>query len=232
MIVTRVSEILEVLKCGDSRDTKELAQLLPGKNCGLCGFRRCEDLLEHALSNPEAIKRCVYLVEHEIGSIVPVRDKMEVTWKDMLDREYDFVLDKFDDDPGPREHILLGNPANLERLGIKRGDVLFGRPVMGVGCPVTHCGVVMEEPDYFNGAVVWCITGMMDARDRGIEIGYYQILAYEGIVRQKQVELQLGRRYDFLPRYCMLQARHSGLINTMTKTIDGYRVRLEGIGLG
>jgi uncharacterized Fe-S cluster-containing protein len=188
--------------------------------------------LEHALSNPEAIKRCVYLVEHEIGSIVPVRDEMEVTWKDMLDREYDFVLDKFDDDPGPREHILLGNPANLERLGIKKGDVLFGRPVMGVGCPVTHCGVVMAEPDYFNGAVVWCITGMMDARDRGIEIGYYHILAYEGIVRQKQVELQLGRRYDFLPRYCMLQARHSGLINTMTKTIDGYRVRLEGIGLG
>jgi len=30
----------------------------------------------------------------------------------------------------------------------------------------------------------------------------------------------------------MLQARHSGLINTMTKTADGYRVRLEGIGLG
>ncbi|MCK5002930.1 MAG: hypothetical protein KAJ92_06255 [Gammaproteobacteria bacterium] len=88
-----------------------------------------------------------------------------------------------------------------------------------------------------NGAtppadLVWCITGMMDARDRGIEIGYYHILAYEGMVRQTQVELQLGRRYDFLPRFCMLQARHSGLINTMIKTNDGYRVRLEGIGLG
>jgi len=65
-----------------------------------------------------------------------------------------------------------------------------------------------------------------------IEIGYYHILAYEGMVRQMKTELQLGRRHDFLPRYCMLQARHSGLINTMTKTTDGYRVRLEGIGLG
>jgi len=57
-------------------------------------------------------------------------------------------------------------------------------------------------------------------------------MVHEGIVRQKRVEIQLGCRYNFLPRYCMLQARHSGLINTMTKTTDAYRVRLEGIGLG
>jgi len=230
--MTKLSKILEILQRGDNHDTAELAKLLPGKNCGLCGFKYCEALLEHALSKPESIKRCVYLAEHENSSIIPVRDEMEVTWKDMLDREFDFVLDKFDDDPGPREHILLGNPVNLERLEIKRGDVLFGRPVMGVGCPVTHCGVIIEEPDYFNGAVVWCITGMMDARERGIEIGYYHILAYEGMIRQTKAELQLGRRYDFLPRYCMLQARHSGLINTLTKTNDGHRVRIEGIGLG
>jgi len=230
--MTRLSEILEKLEHGASRDSAELIQLLPGKNCGLCGFRNCADLLDHALAEPNTVKRCVYLLEHEIGSVVPARDNTEFSWKDLLERDYDFVLDKFDDDPGPREHILLGNPLNLERLGIKKGDVLIGRPVMSVGCPVTHCGVVMKEPDYFNGAVVWCITGMMDARERGIEIGYYHILAYEGMVRQARVELQFGRRYDFLPRYCMLQARHSGLINTIKKTADGYSVRLEGIGLG
>jgi len=232
MIMTRLSEIVDELKQGTGRDSAELVKLLPGKNCGLCGFRSCADLLDHALAEPNTVKRCVYLLEQEIASVAPARDDTEVGWKDLLDREYDFVLDKFDDDPGPREHILLGNPVNLERLQIKKGDVLIGRPVMSVGCPVTHCGVVMEEPDYFNGAVVWCITGMMDARERGIEIGYYHILAYEGMVRQVRVELQFGRRYDFLPRYCMLQARHSGLINMLSKTAGGCRVRLEGIGLG
>ena len=232
MIMTRLTEILEELKQDAGRESAELVKLLPGKDCGLCGFRSCADLLDHALTEPNTVKRCVYLLEQEIGSVAPARDGTEVNWKDILGREYDFILDKFDDDPGPREHILLGNPVNLERLEIKKGDVLIGRPVMSVGCPVTHCGVVMEEPDYFNGAVVWCITGMMDARERGIEIGYYHILAYEGMVRQARVGLEFGRRYDFLPRYCMLQARHSGLINTIKKSADGYRVRLEGIGLG
>jgi len=157
MIMSKLSKILEILKYGDSADASELAQLIPGKNCGLCGFRNCEALLEHALSKPETIKRCVYLFEHEFSSIAAVQDKKEVSWTDLLDREYDFVLDMFENDPGPREHILLGNPVNLEKLKIKKGDILFGRPVMGVGCPVTHCGVVMEEPDYFNGAVVWCM---------------------------------------------------------------------------
>ena len=230
--MTRLDKILDKLKHGDVHESKQLAQLLPGKNCGLCGFKNCEDLLHHALSDPDSIKRCVYLFEHTNTPVLSMRDVAEVNWKDMLDREYDFVLDKFEDDPGPREHILLGNPVNLEKLKIKKGDIVFGRPVMGVGCPVTHCGVVMQEPDYFNGALVWCITGMMDARERGIEIGYYHILAYEGLVKQSRIELQLGRRYDFLPRYCMLQARHSGLINTMTKTKEAYRLRLEGISLG
>ena len=225
-------ELLDILQQGKVNDAGELARLLPGKNCGMCGLKNCEDLAAHALNDPQIIKRCIYLVEHEIKLLQPMREMEMPAWKDLLNREYDFILDTFEGEPGPREHILLGNPANLEKLKVKKGDILFGRPAMGVGCPVTHCGIVMEEPDYFNGALVWCITGPMAARERGIEIGFYHILAYEGMVRQSRKILELGRRFDFLPRYCMLQARHSGLINMMFKTEHGYHVRLEGIGLG
>ncbi|ATX79177.1 putative Fe-S cluster-containing protein [Mariprofundus aestuarium] len=225
-------ELLDLLERGEVTDAKELSRLLPGKNCGMCGFKSCEDLAAHALSDPQIIKRCIHLIEHEIKLVQPIRRMEAPTWKDILDREYDFILDQFDDEPGPREHILLGNPANMEKLKIKKGDMLFGRPAMSVGCPVTHCGVVMEEPDYFNGALVWCITGPMGARENGREIGFYHILAYEGMVIQSQNKIEFGRRYNFLPRYCMLQARHSGLINMMIKTEQGYRVRLEGISLG
>jgi len=213
-------------------DLKEIIVKLPGKNCGLCGYKTCEQLAEEILKNPDAIKKCVFLEEKVERPVVEEFKEEGITWKDILGRDYDLVLDKFPDDAGPRETILLSNPANLEKLNIKKGDILYGRPAVGTGCPVTHCGVVIEEPDYFNGTVVWCIVGPVLARERGIYIGYYYIVAYEGLVKFTRKELQFGRRYYFLPRYCMLQVRHSGLINMIEKAKEGFHVRLEGIWLG
>ncbi|MDD2424783.1 MAG: hypothetical protein PHP30_06330 [Bacteroidales bacterium] len=43
----------------------------------------------------------------------------------------------------------------------------------------------------------------------------------------------IGRRYWFLPHRCMLQLRHSGLVNAVTRLKDGsYRVRIEGLYIG
>lgn len=208
-------------------DIKEMISKLPGKDCGLCGYRTCRELAEVVLAESEAIRKCIYL-EGRFDSRTDELTEAEITWKDALNRDYDFVLGKYPDDPGPRETIIPFNPANIERLGIKKGDVLFGRPA-STGCPVTHAGVVVEEPDYFNGLVVWCIVGPLKARERGVNIGCYNPVAYEGMVIHAKVELQIGRRYLFLPRYCMLQSRHSGLVNMITKGKDGHRVRVEGI---
>jgi uncharacterized Fe-S cluster-containing protein len=211
---------------------KEILDMLPGKDCGLCGFKTCEEFAQEVMKAPEALKKCVYHQEKAQLPEIAGLSEQEINWKDILERDYDFILDKFPDDPGPRETILLANPANVEKLRIKKGDILYGRPAIGTGCPVTHCGVVMEEPDYFNGTVVWCIVGPILPRERGIHIGYYYIVAYEGLVTYMKKELEFGRRYFFLPRYCMLQSRHSGLINTIGKVKNGFHVRLEGIWLG
>jgi uncharacterized Fe-S cluster-containing protein len=162
---------------------------------------------------------------------VPLPENSQIPWKDLLGRDYDFVLEQFPGDPGPRETILPFNPTNVERLGIKKGDVLYGRPAW-VGCPVSHVGVVVEEPDYFNGTLVWCVVGPLAARQGGTEIGSYNPVAYEGLVRQTRTELQVGRRYYFLPRRCMLQSRHSGLASAVARRDDGVRVRMEGIWIG
>jgi len=39
-------------------------------------------------------------------------------------------------------------------------------------------------------------------------------------------------RYYFQPRMCMLQWRHSGLVNFMNRTASGYQVRVEGLWIG
>ena len=214
-------------------DTKQLLEQIPGKNCGLCGFKTCREFAEIVSKDNAAINRCIFVGEKKVCPISPEFKEEDITWKDNLDREYDFILDKFPGEAGPRETIILFNPTNVEKLKIKKGDVLYGRPAwISCGCPVTHVGVVVDEPDYFNGTVVWCIVGPMLSRERGIDIGYYNTTAYEGVVKYKRQELQIGRRYYSQPRYCILQWRHCGLVNQLAKTKDGLRVRIEGLWIG
>jgi hypothetical protein len=39
-------------------------------------------------------------------------------------------------------------------------------------------------------------------------------------------------RYYFQLRMCMLQWRHSGLVNYLNRTLHGIQVRLEGLWIG
>jgi len=224
---------------------------LPGLDCGLCGFRSCSDLAQAAVADPEVLQRCVMRtaashpsagVESPVVAspgptgcdgcaLLPVLEPRE--WKDHLGREYDFVLQTFPEEPGPRETILPHNPALTREMGIQKGDVLIGRPLgMSCGCPITHCGVVTSV-DARTGVIVWCVTGPLRARSEGFkDIGYYSAQAYEGLITETHADLHIGARYWFLPRRCMLQWRHSGLINFLTKTSRGYQVRIEGLMIG
>jgi uncharacterized Fe-S cluster-containing protein len=207
---------------------------LPGKDCGLCGFKTCVEFGEVLKADESQAAKCIFLEEETAcASCASETNRFKdgvPTWKDHLGRDYDFILDKFPGETGPRETIILFNPVNVEKLGLKKGDIIYGRPAwISCGCPVTHVGQIVEEPDYFNGVVTWCIVGPMLARQRGINIGYYNTTAYEGIVKHSRQELQIGVRYYFQPRYCMLQWRHCGLVNQLAKNKDGLRVRIEGL---
>ena len=57
-------------------------------------------------------------------------------------------------------------------------------------------------------------TGPLGPREKGFkDLGYYIAEGYEGLVHETRVELKVGMRYYFQPQMCMLQWRHSGLIN-------------------
>jgi len=223
---------------------KKMADVLPGLDCGLCGFKSCEEFAVVLTSQPEEIKKCVHAGRQKTvpddAAATPVcatcdfkNLSQENTWKDSLGREYDFILDTFPNDPGPRETILPHNPLLTKEMEIKNGDILIGRPLgMSCGCPITHCGIVMDV-DQKTGVMVWCVTGPLGPRHNGYkDIGYYSAEAYDGLVRSTQKELKIGMRYFFLPHRCMLQWRHSGLINFINKTRQGTSVRVEGLWIG
>ena len=213
---------------------------LPGLDCGLCGYRTCAELAEAAAADPSLWDRCAQATPSAPRTASGACDACGFAvvpnggdWKDYLGREYDFILQTFPEEPGPRETILPHNPMLTREMAIAKGDVLIGRPLgMSCGCPITHCGVVMEV-DPRTGVIVWCVTGPLRARSEGFkDIGYYAAEAYEGLVTEARAELRIGARYWFLPRRCMLQWRHSGLVNFMSKTERGYQVRIEGLMIG
>lgn len=163
----------------------------------------------------------------------PAQKTGELSWVDSLGRDFDFYLENLPEDVGPREIILPHNPMMTRELDVKVGDVLIGRPLgMSCGCPVTHCGVaVAVEPK--TGVITWCVTGPLRPRAEGFkDLGYYSAEAYEGLVKVTRQELRIGMRYFFQPHMCMLQWRHSGLVNFINKTTDGIRIRLEGLFIG
>lgn len=232
---------------------------LPGLNCGLCGYRTCEELGQLA-EVPDLLRRCVYLSSHRAGQGVssalqlapqtaacladcstcaagangtkPGRQEA-LRWRDSLDREFDFYLEHFPEEPGPREIILPHNPMITRELQVQKGDTLIGRPLgISCGCPVTHCGIATEV-DVRTGVITWCVTGPLGPRQQGYkDLGYYIAEGYEGLVYHTRSELRVGLRYFFQPQRCMLQWRHSGLINYLSRHEDHCQVRLEGLWIG
>ena len=118
-------------------------------------------------------------------------------------------------------------------MEITPGDILIGRPLgMSCGCPITHCGVVTEV-DPRTGVITWCVTGPLAPRQLGFkDIGYYIAEAYEGLIKESRVEIRIGMRYFFQPEMCMLQWRHSGLVNFLNRSPEGLQVRVEGLWIG
>jgi len=218
---------------------------LPGANCGVCGYRTCAALSEALESKPDLIKRCIarsaapQAAPPHVQELrrEPLRDLdragAQPVWRDTLGREFDFYLEHFPEDPGPREIILPHNPMLTRELEIGVGDLMVGRPLgMSCGCPITHCGVVIEV-DRRTGVIVWCVTGPLGPREKGFkDIGYYIAEGYEGLISETRAEIKVGMRYFFQPRRCMLQWRHSGLVNYVNRGRDGLQVRLEGLWIG
>ena len=228
---------------------------LPGANCGLCGFRTCRELAEKLEANPSLIKRCLPFYKNNVSAgstatpvpslaacagcatsrvaVATTAGALDTEWRDSLGRDFDFYLEHFPEEPGPREIIIPHNPLLTREMDINVGDILIGRPLgMSCGCPITHCGVAMDV-DRRTGVIVWCVTGPLQPRQQGFkDLGYYIAEGYEGIINDARSEIKIGMRYFFQPRMCMLQWRHSGLVNYLNRYEQGLQVRVEGLWIG
>ncbi len=232
---------------------------LPGLDCGMCGYRTCDELHERLTSTPDMLKRCIHLSDNKvIGesqaslAVTPsCQTSCETTCGACRRRASEhaagrtvalarqprprirFLFGALPRRAGAREIIIPHNPTLTRDMDIRVGDILIGRPLgMSCGCPITHCGVATEV-DKRTGVISWCVTGPLGPRQHGFkDLGYYIAEGYEGLVNEARCELKVGMRYYFQPRMCMLQWRHSGLVNYLSRNGKTYQIRVEGLWIG
>ena len=200
---------------------------LPGKNCGLCGFKTCDELITHIENNTKTIQDCPFMVK---GKIPKGADEVQYSENDILGVPYDFILDPVPGEISARKIVLPFRGDLVEKWNIKKGDVVLGRP-MGQGCPVQHVLKVIEA-NPITGVITSWVVGPQYTRNNMNEVKdvqAYHVIAFEGIAKPVRKEPEMGRRQAFLPGHCMMNLAHTAVVNMILKKTEGLFVHLEDI---
>lgn len=195
----------------------------PDKNCGICGASTCKQFLEMVKMGKKVIQDCSFLqVEEETGYIPEA---------DTLNCKYDIILYPIPGEPTTRKTVLPFRPDLTEKWNIKKGDIVIGRPT-GQGCPVQHV-LKVDKANYATGIIEGHIVGPKYSigNDKIFDIESFTVISFEGIAQYVDKGINeppaLGSRMSFLPRYCMLQLTHTGIVNRVLIKSYGTQVRFE-----
>jgi uncharacterized Fe-S cluster-containing protein len=208
---------------------EKVSKLLPGYNCGICGYARCEEFSRAVLENKANLEDCRFMLQEifkenkasleellKEEKILPEEEKIV----GLLDKyEADFILNSL-----PEEHSCRETLFPFTREELKVGDIIRYRPL---GCPIIHFAEILEEN---HGLIVVQIVGPCHRLDEEAEfnfkdIGVCMVGGFEGIIEGKLPAV--GETVRFLPGHCMMQKVHSGVIVQLI----GKRAIIEGIDL-
>ncbi|WP_319508638.1 (Fe-S)-binding protein [uncultured Methanolobus sp.] len=206
----------------------EIEKLLPGYNCGSCGYRQCRDFATE-LKSSEDLQKCPFLSRDNfqdnvkkiltlLGETVPEDEKI-IGIIDGL--EADFTLAPLKDECSCREDI---HPFDGS-VEVEVGDFLRYRPL---GCPVTHFAKVIDmiPGGIYTVHLVGPLHRLGNNDFKFKDVGLCMILAFDGKVAKGKIP-KVGQTAKFVPEYCMMQKVHSGMV----VGVEGRNVRIEAIDL-
>jgi uncharacterized Fe-S cluster-containing protein len=218
----------------------------PGKNCGACGSQICSDFVVRLENGSAKLELCPYYSKENISgqdnreaqenlvnrvareNLAMVARKTTYSGIDVAGKEYDFVLLPFTGEPSARKFIVPFRADLVEKWGIKKGDLVIGRPA-GPGCPLYHALRVLSA-NPITGVLECHTVGPMAARTEDVfDVQAYHVHAFEGIVSVIKKPPTLGTRQYFLPGNCMIDLAHTALVNMILQKPSGTHVRLEDI---
>lgn len=207
---------------------EEVTALLPGYNCGICGYARCDEYAAALLKGRAEIDRCHFMYQElfadnlkRLQDILNEEKLLEEEKKifGVLDGyEADFILKPLPDEGSCREILFPFTSTEL-----RKGDIIRYRPL---GCPITHFAEILDEN---HGLITVHIVGpchrlgMDDFEYR--DIGVCMVGGFEGVIEGELPNI--GETVRFLPAHCMMQKVHSGVV----VQLEGRRAVIEGIDL-
>ncbi len=199
-----------------------LEDLLPGYNCGECGYKSCRDLARH-ISRAEDISRCPFMSQDRF------RDRsaeiVKILEKGIHEERIVGVMDGLQADlslgPLEGENSCREDLHPFDSFVLKPGDLIRYRPL---GCPITHFAKVI---DFDHGVARVHIVGpLFGDRNAYKDLGICMVIAFEGNVVKGRMP-DVGETVRFLPEHCMMQKVHSGVVVHS----EGRRVRIEAVDL-
>ena len=202
----------------------------PGRNCGACGCRTCDEYVQRTYAGTLEKEACPFYHEVSENTVPVLREEHRYSGIDVVGQAYDYVITSLPGEPSARKIILPFRSDSVERMGIVPGDVVVGRPA-GAGCPVNHVMKVIDaDPD--TGVITGHVLG--PALSRGCfgnvkEVKRYHMLGFEGRAIPITKEPEFGLRQHFLPGFCMMDRAHTGLCNMVIDKPWGIHVRVEDV---
>ncbi|MDO5845757.1 MAG: (Fe-S)-binding protein [Methanocorpusculum sp.] len=207
-----------------------MPSLPENRNCGACGCKTCREFRGAVAAGEKNPEICpVYRREAAAGPAAADFGAAVFRGTDIVSAPYDFVLTPLPGEPSARKIILPFRPDLVEQLGIKKGDIVAGRPT-GAGCPVQHILSVISA-DKRTGLITGHVVGPAYARGNPdvIDLAMYHMIGFEGIADHIRRPPQFGVRHPFLPGFCMMHRTHTGIVNMVLEQSCGIHVRIEGV---
>jgi uncharacterized Fe-S cluster-containing protein len=201
----------------------------PGKNCGLCGEKSCKDLLVSIERGRKNYTECPFYKSENLRAF-EAREVQEAkyTGVDILKNQYDFLLSPLPGEVSARKIVLPFRSDLVEKMSIKKGDYVVGRP-MGAGCPIPHVLKVIEA-SILTGLLYTWVVGPKFSREQEVkDVQAYHMIGFEGIAQKIAKQPVLGTRATFLPGFCMMNLNHTGLVNMILEKSCGLQIRIEDI---
>ena len=197
----------------------------PGKDCGACGAKSCNDFLILLGQGTKSCDDCPFYGTPAPTVVTGAPARPET---DICGREYDFIIGPLPGEPSARKIILPFRADLVERWNIVPGDIVIGRP-MGQGCPVQHVlRVINANP--VTGVLTCHTIGPHAARQGGAkDVQAYHVIGFEGMAEVVKRSPEFGFRQSFLPSFCMMQTAHTGVVNMVLGKSTGLQVRVEDI---
>lgn len=203
-----------------------LEELLPGYNCGKCGYRTCSDFADYLKLNHD-VEKCPFLLQErfkenkeKIISLIESGDAKEDIYGVVDGVKASFTILPLPGEPSCREDLF---PMDRD-AEISENMVIRYRPL---GCPITHFARVLKIS---HGVITVHMIGprnlLGDDGFEPIDIGICMVAAFEGTIGKGAVP-KVCETVRFLPDHCMMGKVHSGIV----VSIESRKIRIEGIDL-